>query len=88
LQEQFRHALTEAGDLGLRLSEADSRRMRLEAENRRLSHANHGLKVELAEAQARRSMPIPLAAEGAKPAHNPGKKAGISAKGRGQYALF
>ncbi len=52
LQEQFRQALAEAGQLGLRLSEAETRRMRLEAENRRLSHANHALKVDLTAAQA------------------------------------
>ena len=53
MHEQFREALAEAGKLGVRLSDADSRRMRLEVENRRLSHANHALKVELDELQAK-----------------------------------
>lgn len=60
LQEQFRQALAEAGQLGLRLSEAESRRMRLEAENRRLTHANHALKVDLAAAQAQTPVPAPV----------------------------
>lgn len=85
-QEQFRQALAEAADLGLRLSEANNRRMRLEAENRRLSHANHGLKVELAEAQTSRSPP--LAVPSAQILRTKGKKELVSAKGRGQYALF
>ncbi|CAA7624798.1 Membrane protein related to metalloendopeptidase [Magnetospirillum sp. LM-5] len=54
MHDQFREALAEAGKLGVRLSEAESRRMRLEAENRRLSHANHALKVELDELLAQR----------------------------------
>lgn len=90
LQEQFRHALAEAGDLGLRLSEAESRRMRLEAENRRLTHANHALRLDLAEAQAQAqagrrapALPVPAGGEMLK-----GKKAAASTKSRGQYVLF
>lgn len=49
MHEQFREALAEAGRIGAKLSDAESRRMRLEAENRRLLHANHALKVELDE---------------------------------------
>jgi chromosome segregation ATPase len=52
MHDQFREALAEAGKLGVRLSEAESRRMRLEAENRRLTHANHALKVENDELHA------------------------------------
>lgn len=86
LQEQYGQALAEAGDLGLRLSEVDSRRMRLEAENRRLRHANHGLKVELAETQMLKSPPVTVSVLPA--LHTRGKKAPASTKGRGQYALF
>lgn len=100
LQEQFRQALAEAGQLALRLSEAESRRMRLEAENRRLSHANHALKVDLATAQAQAqahvmTVPVhvpPLArpniAEMVVPDRKKGKAGGGSAKGVGQYVLF
>lgn len=92
VQEQFRQALAEAGALGLKVSELDGKRMRLEAENRRLSHANHALSVELSQARAqlqanRGTVPaavVPLAAT--EPAR--GKKAASSAKGRGQYVLF
>lgn len=97
LQEQFRQALTEAGQLALRLSEAESRRMRLEAENRRLSHANHALKVDLAAAQAQAvaapvHVPGPLArpsvAEMVVTDRKKGKAGGVSTKGVGQYVLF
>lgn len=88
LQEQFRQALAEAGALGLRLSEAESRRMRLEAENRRLSHANHALKVDLAEAQALAPAANVQAIVSLPAERNKGKKTAVSAKGRGQYALF
>jgi chromosome segregation ATPase len=53
MHDQFREALAEAGRLGVRLAEVDGRRMRLEAENRRLTHANHALKVENDEIHAR-----------------------------------
>ena len=88
VQEQFRHALAEAGALGLRLSEAESRRMRLEAENRRLSHANHALKVDLAEALALAPTAKTVVVANLPAERNKGKKAAISAKGCGQYALF
>lgn len=87
LQEQFRHALAEAGELGVRLAEVESRRMRLEAENRRLSHANHALTVDLAEARTR-TLPVPVVAEQKGSDHKRGKSHASSAKGRGQYALF
>ena len=88
LQEQFRQALAEAGELGLRLSEAESRRMRLEAENRRLGHANHALKVDLAEARAIRPSAPPTVVAAAVGDQSKGKRGGVSAKGRGQYVLF
>jgi len=47
LHQSFQEALAEAG------------RMRLEAENRRLLHANHALSVDLAEARAARPAPEP-----------------------------
>lgn len=56
LEVALRRALgiaeAEGATLAARLAEADARRMRLEAENRRLQHANHALTVELREAQA------------------------------------
>lgn len=101
LQEQFRQALAEAGQLALRLSEAESRRMRLEAENRRLTHANHALKVDLAAAQAQGQaqatvvpvhVPGPLlrssVAEMVAADRKKGKAGGASTKGVGQYVLF
>lgn len=88
LQEQFRHALAEAGALGLRLSEAESRRLRLEAENRRLSHANHALKLDLAEAQALAPAENTGPVASLPTERNKGRKSAVSAKGRGQYALF
>ncbi|KAF0223534.1 MAG: Membrane protein related to [Rhodospirillaceae bacterium] len=88
LQEQFRHALAEAGALGLRLSEAESRRLRLEAENRRLSHANHALRLDLAEAQALAPAANAVAVANLPTERNKGRKAAVSGKGRGQYALF
>lgn len=47
LHQQFREALAEAGRIGVELSDAESSRMRLEAENRRLVQANHALKSEI-----------------------------------------
>lgn len=101
LQEQFRQALAEAGQLGLRLSEAETRRMRLEAENRRLSHANHALKVDLAAAQAQAHVQPPaVSLQNPVPHVMPGvvemaaadrkraKSGGVSTKGVGQYVLF
>jgi len=99
LQEQFRQALAEAGQLGLRLSEAETRRMRLEAENRRLSHANHALKVDLAAAQAQTqavaapvAVPVPqlrsTVSEMMGGDRKRGKTAALSTKGVGQYVLF
>lgn len=88
VQEQFRHALAEAGALGVRLSEVESRRLRLEAENRRLSHANHALKLDLAEAQALAPTATTVVAANLPTERHKGKKAGVTAKGRGQYALF
>jgi chromosome segregation ATPase len=86
MRDQFGAAMAEAGQLGVKLSEAETRRMRLEAENRRLTHANHALKVELEEAQTSRPV-IPQPAEplAAKPA-----KRGRAGKGKAasQYALL
>lgn len=61
LQEQFRDALAEAGRVAVKLSEADTRRMRLEVENRRLTHANHALKIEFEELESRAVMAPPPA---------------------------
>lgn len=103
-QAQYRHALAEAGDLAVKVSEAETRRMRLEAENRRLTHANHALRGDLAEAQAAGasersagavSGPQPSAPEDSSsrmvalhPTQGRTKKTETSPKGRGQYALF
>ncbi|HTH16665.1 MAG TPA: metalloendopeptidase [Magnetospirillum sp.] len=59
LHQSFQEALAEAGRAMAQLREAEARRMRLEAENRRLLHANHALSVDLAEARAARPAPEP-----------------------------
>ncbi len=82
----FQEALAEAGKLGARLSDADSRRMRLEAENRRLLHANYTLSVELAEAKAAHPV-APDPRPEAQPRLRPTSRAKVKA-GAGQYALF
>ena len=79
MRDQFGAALAEAGQMGVKLSEAEARRMRLEAENRRLTHANHALKVELDEARA----VLPAAPQ---PAKRGGRNA--KAKAASQYALL
>ncbi|CAA7612200.1 DUF2786 domain-containing protein [Magnetospirillum sp. UT-4] len=93
MREQFREALSEAGRLGVRLSEAETRRQRLEAENRRLTHANHALTVELNEIRSERGR---LAAElvavetrqdaAGKTARRPTKRRAKA--GQAQYALL
>lgn len=55
LHQSFQEAMAEAGKLGVRLGEAEARRMRLEAENRRLLHANHALMVDLNELRAQQT---------------------------------
>lgn len=86
MRDQFGTALAEAGQLGVKLSEAETRRMRLEAENRRLAHANHALKVELEELRAVQpaapAIPEPVAAKPVRRA-----KAG-KAKPASQFALL
>lgn len=52
LHHALQEALAEAAQAKNRQTESDTRRMRLEAENRRLLHANHALSVELEEAKA------------------------------------
>lgn len=70
-----------------RLSDAESRRMRLEVENRRLSHANHALAVELGEIRAAQAVPMELLAADPRPERKP--RGGVRAKaGANQYALF
>jgi len=87
LHASFQEALTEAGKLGARLSDAESRRMRLEAENRRLLHANHALSVELAEAKA--DAPVVLEVRRELEARIPKPTPRAKAKaGASQYALF
>ena len=92
LHEQFRQALNQAGDLGLRLSEMDGRRLRLEAENRRFNHANHALKVELAQAQGQLAQAQRGAAEMVvvtpESGRIRGKKPANAGQRMGQYALF
>lgn len=82
MHDQFREALAEAGRISVKLAETDSRRMRLEAENRRLSHANHALTVELEEARSAK----PAAASPDHPAKH--AKRGKAGTGSGQYALL
>ena len=87
----FQEALAEAGKLGARLADAEQRRMRLEAENRRLLHANHALSVELAEAQAIQPvvMPAPIEVRREIEARSPKPTPRAKAKaGASQYALF
>ena len=98
LQDQCRYALSEAGRMGLRLSEVESRRVRLEAENHRLGSATRILLRQLAEAKAQAGLSpaAPALAPGRSandatptdlgaPAAAPAAAAG---KGRSQYALF
>jgi chromosome segregation ATPase len=85
-RSSFQEALAEAGKLGARLSDAESRRMRLEAENRRLLHANYALSVELAEAKAARP-PVPAPRPEAEPRTRPAPRAKAKARAS-QYALF
>jgi|AGTN01.1.fsa_nt_gi hypothetical protein len=92
LHQSFQEAIAEAGKLGTRITECEARRLRLEAENRRLTHANHALAVELEEMRAQQ---VRFAAElvahevrqdmaGTRP-----KPAARRLKGGpGQYALF
>lgn len=98
LHQSFQEALAEAGALAARLNDAEARRMRLEAENRRLLHANHALTVELEEAKTGAvpaavapMTPAPVVAEARrepaprqlKPSARARAKGGVS-----QYALF
>lgn len=54
LSEQFKESLAEAGRLSARLGEVEGRKLRLEAENRRLATANSAMTAELAEIEAAR----------------------------------
>lgn len=52
VEASLREALSNASKLAARVQEVEARRLRVEAENRRMLHANHALNVELAEALA------------------------------------
>lgn len=88
LHHALQEALGEAAQAKARLSDGESRRMRLEAENRRLLHANHALTVELEEAR------VAAASTFVTPMHAPEVMAEKKPRGRrahgaiGQYALF
>lgn len=90
LHAALNDALTQAAAAAARLSEADTRRMRLEVENRRLSHANHALTVELDEAKAQKPA-FAVALLEADPAHDKKSRGGVRGRdktGANQYALF
>ncbi|MGE5515403.1 MAG: metalloendopeptidase [Bacteroidota bacterium] len=83
LHHALQDALAEAAHAKAQLSDGDSRRMRLEVENRRLLHANHALTVELEEARAAAPPAfVPEAAAEKKPRVRRAHGA------IGQYALF
>ncbi|MBC7908539.1 MAG: hypothetical protein H7Y60_17560 [Rhodospirillaceae bacterium] len=72
-----------AGKLAARVAEVEARRLRVEAENRRMLHANHALNVELAEARAAAN-PVPVEFDAPKQKRpRPKAKSGAS-----QYALL
>lgn len=52
VEATLQEALANANKLAARVQEVEARRLRVEAENRRMLHANHALSVELAEARA------------------------------------
>lgn len=83
----LRDELSQAASTMARLPEAEARRMRLEAENRRLLHANHALSAELEEARASKPAMGELIDHDIrperKPRGNPRGKVGLN-----QYALF
>ncbi|MBX9633966.1 MAG: DUF2786 domain-containing protein [Magnetospirillum sp.] len=90
LWQALQEAQAEACGMGTRLSEANTRRMRLEVENRRLVHANHALGIELEEARAERAraavdMVVHQDFSGKKLKGGPRAKAKAMAS---QYALF
>lgn len=90
LHHALQEALADAAQAKQRMVDGESRRMRLEAENRRLLHANHALTVELEEARA---LPLVPAAVPAEPVAElaSAKKARprrVAHGGAGQYALF
>lgn len=60
LADQLQQAVTEANRIAARLEEVDSRRIRQEAENRRLATVNHALTAELAEVRAAATVTIPV----------------------------
>jgi chromosome segregation ATPase len=96
LHHALQEALAEAAHAKAQLSDGDSRRMRLEVENRRLLHANHALTVELDEAKAQIAAQSFAAQPFAPPPAAPqpataDKKARAPRRahaGIGQYALF
>lgn len=86
----------EAKELAARLRDNVTRRMRLEAENRRLTHANHALTVELAEISAHKDrLSASLAAQEVERGHDGALSSAKRMSSRGktrssvsQYALF
>lgn len=90
LHHALQEALADAAQTKQRMVDGESRRMRLEAENRRLLHANHALTVELEEAKALPPMPPAPPAEPV-PELASAKKTRprrVAHGGAGQYALF
>ncbi|MBC7951893.1 MAG: DUF2786 domain-containing protein [Rhodospirillaceae bacterium] len=80
VEAALQDALATANKLAARVTEVEARRLRVEAENRRMLHASHALNVELAEMRA------------TTPPHDDGRKrAAPRAKakpGANQYALL
>lgn len=79
LADQQQHAIAEASRLAARVEELEARRMRQEAENRRLATANHALAAELNEARA---------AQPVVPAHVAAKARRKTKAPASQYALL
>lgn len=93
LRQQLTDILAEADDLRRRLSDAESRRMRSDVENRRLLHANHALDVENCElrsalaAQDDAPPPVKLPRPAARPVARGVEQAAIAAPIQ-QYSLL
>lgn len=92
--QTFQEAMVEAGKLGAKLGEAEARRQRLEVENRRLTHANHALMVEMDELKAQQArFAAQLVAHEVRQDLAGTKPKPVSPRGRGkdgasQYALL
>jgi hypothetical protein len=80
VEATLQEALANANKLAARVTEVEARRLRVEAENRRMLHANHALTIELAEARA------------TTPSHDHGRKRPVprarAKSGANQYALL